>query len=103
TGNNFLGPNELKRMKDGALLINVASRSLVDKDALFEELKSGRLRAAQDGRFDERFDSLPLSQWFNSNESAAYNTYNANKTASDMAVASIINLLAKGSDPYRVN
>lgn len=103
SGDGFLGAKELGLMKGGALLVNVASRSLVDREALYGELKSGRLRAVQDGPADERFNELPLSVWFNSNESAAYNTLGANKTASDMAVASIINLLATGEDQYRVN
>lgn len=103
TGNDFLGAKELRLMKDGALLVNIAARSLVEKDALFGELESGRLRAAFDGAIDERFNSLPLSHWFNSNESAAYNTLGANKTASDMATESIINLLNTGEDKYKVN
>lgn len=103
TGSDFLGAKELKMMKDGALLINVASRSLVNSDALYQELESGRLRAAFDGAIDDRFNSLPLSHWFNSNESAAYNTLGANKIASDMATESIINLLNTGEDKYKVN
>ncbi len=103
TGDNFLSAKELKLMRDSTLLVNIASRSLVDKNALFQELQSGRLRAAQDGQADERFNSLPLSVWFNSNESAAYNTLGANKTASDMAVKSILNLLKNGKDENRVN
>ncbi len=102
-GPNFLGEEELTSMKDGALLINVASPSLVDNDALFDELQANRLRAAQDSRLDERFDALPLGVWFNSNETAAYNTFGANKTTSDMAVKSLINLLSGSNDPYRVN
>lgn len=103
TGNDFFGAKELKLMKDGGLLINIAARSLVEKEALFQELQVGRLRAAFDGAIDERFNSLPLSHWFNSNESAAYNTLGANKIASDMATESIINLLNTGEDKYKVN
>ncbi len=102
-GPNFLGESELKSMKDGALLVNVASPSLIDKEALLNELKSGRLRAVFDTPIDERFGSLPLSVWFNSNESTAYNTFWANKTASDMAVKSMINLLSGPEDSYKVN
>ncbi len=97
-GDGFLGANELNLIKDGGLLVNVASRTLVDRDALFLELKSGRLRAVQDGQADERFNDLPLSVWFNSNESAAYNTLGANRIASDMAVESILNILSTGKD-----
>ncbi len=103
TGANFIGSKEFKLMKDKCLFVNIASRSLVDKDALLEELKSGRLSAVQDGPMDESFDILPLSVWFNSNDSTAYNTHSANKTASDMAVSSIINLIEKGEDKYKAN
>ncbi len=102
-GNGFMGQAELAKMKDGALLINCGFTGGIDADALYAELSSGRLRATQDDPIDERFDSLPLSVWFNSNSHTAYNTFEANKTASDMATRSLLNLLATGDDTNKVN
>jgi D-3-phosphoglycerate dehydrogenase len=102
-GGSFIGKKELAKIKDGTLLINCGFTGGFDKDALYEELKSGRLRAAQDDPADERFKELPLSVWFCSNGHTAFNTHEANKTASDMGTQSLINLLKTGTDQYKVN
>jgi phosphoglycerate dehydrogenase-like enzyme len=102
-GNDFIGEKELRKMKDSALLINCGFTGAVNRDALLKELQNNRLRAAQDDPFDDAFDQLPLSAWFNSNAHTAFNTFEANKTASDMATRSLLNLLASGEDEYRVN
>jgi phosphoglycerate dehydrogenase-like enzyme len=61
----MIGRRELAAMPDGAALVNTARASLVDTDALFDEVSSGRLDAALDV-FDEeplpagdRWRSLP--------------------------------------------
>lgn len=44
----MIGATELETMRDGATLINTARGSLVDTDALVDELTAGRLRAVLD-------------------------------------------------------
>jgi D-3-phosphoglycerate dehydrogenase len=58
----------LKNLKDGSLLINTSRAEVVDEDALYDEVKNGRLRAGLDvfeeepefkeGEFSSRFQSL---------------------------------------------
>jgi D-3-phosphoglycerate dehydrogenase / 2-oxoglutarate reductase len=50
---NIINKNSLAKMKQGAILINTARGELVDEDALYESLKSGRLRAAALDAFKE--------------------------------------------------
>lgn len=44
----MIGARELAAMRDGALLVNTARPSVVDMDALFAEVASGRIDAALD-------------------------------------------------------
>jgi len=79
----------LANLKDGAVFINTARAGVVDEDALFNELKSGRLRAGLDvfndepefkqGEFENRFAGLDN----------AYITHHigASTTQAQMAVA----------------
>jgi len=102
-GAGFIGKEQLAKMKDGALLINCGFTGAVNADALFTELQTSRIRAAQDDPVDDRFSSLPFSAWFSSNSHTAYNTHEANKTASDMATKSLLNILETGNDQFKVN
>jgi phosphoglycerate dehydrogenase-like enzyme len=45
---NFMNANRIKKMKDGATLINVARGAIVDTDALVAELHTGRITAGLD-------------------------------------------------------
>jgi phosphoglycerate dehydrogenase-like enzyme len=46
--NKMINRSNLKLMKDGATLINTARGSLIDEEALYEECKTGRIKACLD-------------------------------------------------------
>lgn len=102
-GAGFIDAEKLALMKDGALLVNCGFTGAINNEALYKELKSGRLRAVQDDPVGPEFNDLPLSTWFSSNSHTAFNTHEANLKASDMATKSMINLLSKGEDKYKIN
>lgn len=103
-GKGYFSKDYLALMKNGSLLVNCSFEGSVDTDALYEELQSGRIKAAFDTEIhDERFKELPLNTWYHSNASTAYNTDFANQLASDLATESIINLLNGKEDKYKVN
>jgi len=45
---HMIGAEQLRIMQDGAVLINTARGALLDHDALYQELKNGRIHAALD-------------------------------------------------------
>ena len=52
----FMDKNKLAMMKNGAVLVNTARGTIVDEDALYNEIKSGRLKAAFDVFWKEPYD-----------------------------------------------
>jgi len=44
----MVGAEQLRRLRDGAVIVNTARGSIIDHDALYEELRSGRIFAALD-------------------------------------------------------
>jgi phosphoglycerate dehydrogenase-like enzyme len=52
----FIDAEKLSWMKDGAALVNTARGPVVDEEALFAEIKSGRLRAAFDVFWKEPYE-----------------------------------------------
>jgi len=53
---SFMSKNKLALMKKDAILINTARGSLVDEEALYNELESGRLKAAFDVFWEEPYN-----------------------------------------------
>jgi len=52
---SFIDAEKLSWMKNNSLLINTARGAIVDEDALYDEIKSGRLRAAFDVYWQEPY------------------------------------------------
>jgi len=102
-GAGYIGAKELALLPDGALIIDTSFHGAINKEALFSELHKKRLRAAVDHLPGDDFKTLPADTFFYSNESTAYNTFEANKRASDIATSSMINLLSGKSDKFVVN
>ncbi len=93
----------LAKTKKGALIISISPTNLFDFEALLPKLQNNELRVAIDWSApNEEFAKLPMNVWFNTNDHTGYNTFVANKIASDMAVESLLNVLRTGEDKYRV-
>jgi len=93
----------LGQCKNGALMVSISPRQVVDMESLLPLVQQGKLRGAFDGGAPTSvYAELPLSCWYNSNSIAAYNTSQANKLASTLTVETAINLTKTGEDVRRV-
>jgi phosphoglycerate dehydrogenase-like enzyme len=83
----FMDVRRLGWMKDGALLVNTARGAIVSEDALYSELKAGRLRAAFDVFWQEPYAGklveLPPSRFLRSPHIASTCNEFLSATASD--------------------
>jgi phosphoglycerate dehydrogenase-like enzyme len=89
-GDGFIGASQLAKMKDDALLVSIAHPGIIDNDSLLAELQHGRLRAISDYPADDRFNDLPLKNWYCLNASNAFMTNTAIKLTSDLAVKALL-------------
>lgn len=102
-GKDFFSYDQFSQMKQGSLLVSFMHPGIVNEDALYDALKSGKIRAASDYPMGERFNEFPLSTWYSFNGSNAFNTRQELQYVSDEAVKSLINLLKNGEDKRLVN
>lgn len=102
-GQDFIGSDEFRRMKQDALLVSIAHHGIINEDQLYDFVSSGKIRAALDiVKNHEKFKDLSLSGWYASNSSAAYNSIGFLQRASDMAIDTLINLLETGDAKNKV-
>jgi len=94
----FFAQEQFAQMRQGSLLVSFMYGGIIDPDALYEALKSGRIRAVSDYPMDERFNAFPLATWYSFNASNAFNTPAMLRDTSDRATQCLLNLLATGKD-----
>jgi phosphoglycerate dehydrogenase-like enzyme len=111
----LLGKAELARLPDGAVLVNVGRGPIVDEQALFDELRSGRLAAGLDVwyRYPEdeeaRGDTAPATHPFWELENVVMSPHRAGLCAETErlraeALAEMLNGAARGEPmPHRVD
>lgn len=111
----LLGGDRLARLPDGAVLVNVGRGPIVDEEALYAELASGRLAAGLDVwyRYPEekeaRADTAPATQPFHELDNVVLSPHRAGLCADTErlraeALAEMLNGAARGEPmPHRVD
>lgn len=99
----ILDKSAVDKLKNNALIVHISPLNMIDFDALLPRLQEGTLRAAIDWPApSDEFKKLPMHTWYHTNNHTAYNTHSVIKLCSDMGTESLLNLLEKGEDKYRV-
>jgi len=102
-GRAVLGRDELKHLRPGALVVNVAFPDAIVWSALRQEIETGRLRAAYDAPPEGEYADLSPERFFASARQTAFNTREANTRAGDHIVAAVLEVLRAGTSPAVVN
>jgi len=103
-GGDFIDQKKLSLIHDNALLVSFVHKEAINTKALIDELVAQRIRFATDHVIeDTSLQDLPLSTYYCSNGSTAFNTEKEIKTVSDMATQTLLNLLETGKDENKVN
>jgi D-3-phosphoglycerate dehydrogenase len=103
---NLIGPVQLEMMKPSAFLVNTARGGIVDEDALYDALKSGKIAGAA---FDVLKDEPPqdrklfeLDNFIATPHMAAFTT-EAISNMERMSAQNVIDVLDGNVPPYVVN
>lgn len=99
----FFNVDYIANMKQNALLVSFADSHIIDVDALYNALSSGKVRAISDYPMGGRFQAFPKSTFYSFKGSNAFNAQASLKYTSDKATEVLINLLTTGQDNNRVN
>lgn len=99
---NFIGAKEFAAIRQDALFVSFMHPGVIDESALLAALKQKRFRAISDWPMGDAFNELPFSHWYCMNATNTL-TEAGIKLFSDMAVASMLNILKDGRDQNRVN
>lgn len=101
-GTGVLSSARLKLLRPGTAIVNTAFGEAIDMAALEPYLADGSLYLAAD--FGATLHTgAALGHYLSSNSQTAFNTTEANKSVSDRATNSILNLLLRGEDEDLVN
>lgn len=103
---HIINSNTISLMKDGAILINTARGGLVDQEAVYHALKSGKLGGVGVDVFEaEPPGNLPLFELDNvvATPHMGSSTVDAIKAMANMAVKNLIDVLTGKECPYIVN
>lgn len=114
----MIGAAELALLQDGATVVNVARGKIIDEDALYEELKTGRIKAGLDVWYqypdseEARESTMPSSRPFHELDNVVMTPHIGGNASDSEALrvqklAELLNAAAAGReipnrvDPYR--
>jgi phosphoglycerate dehydrogenase-like enzyme len=99
----LLNSDNIKLIKDGAIIINMSFGDVIETNAILRELTQGRLSYGCDVGFNPVFSNISSKYISQFSNYAAYKTVDTSEVASDVVTHSMINLLTTGNDPWVVN
>ncbi len=100
---NLINKNNVSFIKDGAILINMSFKDVIDQKVLIHELESGRISVATDVGYNPDFAHISSKNFIQFTSFVGYKTQDTAEIASDVVTLSIVNLLNNNYDSWVVN